>query len=149
SARPTVASDSPQLGNEEASGVVSPALHDVLNPLRGRLPRGWTVLASLLIVAGLLVLADAGLTLVWQEPISALYARVKQDSLGGALRVLEHEKLAPPAQHALDRLHEQNRRISYLAVALQRRAKAGSAVGRIHIPTIGANFVVVKGTGAS
>jgi sortase A len=108
-----------------------------------------SVLAALLVAAGLLLLADAGVTLVWQEPISALYSQLKQESLGGDLRALDRATPTPVAQHALARLHEERRRIAYLAGALQRQAKAGSAVGRIRIPTIGASFIVVKGTGSS
>jgi sortase A len=116
---------------------------------RRRGPRASTVLAGLLIVAGLLLLADVGVTLVWQEPISALYAELKQESLGGDLRVLDHAKPTPAAQQALASLHEERRRIDYLALSLQRHAKLGSAVGRIRIPAIGVSFVVVKGTGTS
>ncbi len=107
------------------------------------------VLASLLIALGLLVLADAVVTLAWQEPVSALLAQLKQESLGSDLHALDS---APPSQAAkfeLARLHAQRRRIEYLAGELQLHAKDGSAVGRIEIPTIGASFVVVNGTGSS
>jgi sortase A len=116
---------------------------------RRRRPRLTTVLASLLIGAGVLLLADAGVTLLWQEPISALYAQLKQESLGGDLRALETAKPTVRTEHALSRLHEERRRIRYLASSLQHHAKSGSAVGRIRIPTIGASFVLVKGTGTS
>jgi sortase A len=43
-------------------------------------------LAVGLIFLGALALIDVGVTLVWQEPISALYAKVRQDRLSGALR---------------------------------------------------------------
>ena len=119
------------------------------SPRRRRGPRVATVLAGLLIAVGLLVLADAGVTLLWQEPISALYAQLKQESLGGDLRALDRAAPTPQAQRTLARLHEERRRVAYLAGALQRQAKAGSAVGRIRIPAIGASFVVVKGTGSS
>lgn len=107
------------------------------------------MLAALSIAAGLLLLVDAGVTLVWQEPVSALYAQLKQESLGGDLRALDRAIPTPTARHTLARLHEQRRRIAYLAGMLQRHAEVGSAVGRIRIPTIGVSFVVVKGTGAS
>jgi sortase A len=113
---------------------------------RSRLP---TMLASLLIAAGVLLLADASVTLVWQEPITALYAYFKQESLRDDLHVLEHTDPNATARQELARLHEQRRRIEYLAASLQHHAKNGSAVGFIHIPTIGANYVVVKGTGSS
>lgn len=116
---------------------------------RRRRSRSVTVLASLFIAAGVLLLADVGVTLVWQEPLTALYAHFKQESLGSDLSTLEHAKPAPAAALALERMHEERRRIDYLAAALQRHTKAGSAVGRIHMPTIGASYVVVKGTGTS
>lgn len=108
-----------------------------------------SLLAVLLILVGVLLLADAGVTLVWQEPISALYAQLKQESLGSDLRALDRAQPAPATRLVLARLHEQRRRVAYLASALARHARAGSAVGRIRIPSIGANFVVVKGTGTS
>src|SRR2546421_9879966 len=37
--------------------------------------------ASVLITSGILMLADAGLTLAWQEPISAFIAAREQDQL--------------------------------------------------------------------
>ena len=43
----------------------------------------------MLIISGVLMLADAGLTLVWQEPVSAVYAKILQGSLGDDLRALE------------------------------------------------------------
>jgi sortase A len=107
------------------------------------------VLGVLLIVAGLLLLGDVGATLVWQEPISALYAQLKQESLGGDLRALDRAAPSPAARHTLARLHADRRRVAYLASMLQHHARAGSAVGRIRIPSIGASFVVVKGTGSA
>ena len=125
------------------SSLVSPPI------TRRRRPRAPTVLAALLILAGVLLLADAGVTLVWQEPISALYAQLKQESLGGDLRALDRAKPTLQTRQTLARLHEERRRVTYLARALERQAKAGSAVGRIRIPAIGVSFVVVKGTGTS
>jgi sortase A len=103
-------------------------------------------LSTVLIVGGCLLMVDVGLTLAWQEPLSALYARITQNELAGDLRVLEH---APPTElekRALQRLPSQRRRIAFLARSLRRRAKPGSAVGRIRIPHIHANYVLVAGT---
>ena len=109
-------------------------------------------LAVALIVAGAILLADGAVTLVWQEPFSALYARLQQDHLSGALA--RTERAAPSATERgaleeLSRLGEERARIAYLAGALQRRARVGSAVARIHIQRIGVNFVVVYGTSTS
>jgi sortase A len=103
-------------------------------------------LALLLILVGTLALADAVVTLVWQEPLSALYAKFRQDHLSGELRAEERALPTPVEQRALARLSSEQARIAFLASALQRRAGDGSPVGRIRIPRIGVNFVVVNGT---
>lgn len=105
-------------------------------------------LAWLLVVAGVLALADAGVTLLWQEPLSALYASIQQSRLGGELRRVERAPPSAPQQRALAALHAEHARIAYLAAQLQRHSSYGGAVGRIRIPRLGASFVVVKGTGS-
>jgi sortase A len=109
--------------------------------------RALRALAATLILIGALALIDAGVTLVWQEPISALYAKLRQDHLSGALRTVERATPTPPERRMLASLGEQSARISFLAGELQRHAAAGSPVGRIVIPRIGASYVVVNGTG--
>jgi sortase A len=146
-ARPAAAPVEPVPDSSPTTPVSLPTSLPAMRRRRG--PRVPTVLAALLIGAGVLLLADAGVTLLWQEPLSALYAQLKQESLGGDLRALNRAPPAPAAQRTLARLHEQRRRVAYLAGVLQRHAEPGSAVGRIQIPAIGASFVVVKGTGAS
>ncbi|HXW58079.1 MAG TPA: class E sortase [Solirubrobacteraceae bacterium] len=109
-------------------------------------PRLWRALALALIAVGALALIDATVTLVWQEPFSALYAKLEQDKLNGDLRSLEHAAPTPVEQRALASLTTERRRIAYLAGELERRTGDGGAVGRIVIPRIDASFVVVKGT---
>jgi sortase A len=103
-------------------------------------------LAILLILAGGLAIADAIVTLVWQEPISALYATLRQDHLSGALRQVERAAPSPAEQRTLASLGDERRRIAYLAGELERHTHDGSPVGRIVIPLIGASFVMVRGT---
>ncbi|MDE3069176.1 MAG: class E sortase [Acidobacteriota bacterium] len=103
----------------------------------------------LLIVLGVLALADAGVTMVWQEPLSALYATFQQEQLEGALAQLD---AAAPSQIVAQRLaflHREDARIAFLARNLEHSAPEGSAVGRIQIPRIGISFAVVNGTGTS
>jgi sortase A len=109
-------------------------------------PRLWRALALALIVLGAVALIDAGVTLVWQEPFSALYAKLQQDELSGALGKIERAAPTPAQRHALASLTSERRRIAFLAGELERHAGEGGAVGRIIIPRIGASFVVVKGT---
>jgi sortase A len=108
--------------------------------------RGARALAYALIAAGALALIDAVVTLVWQEPVSALYAAIRQEHLRGDLRTVERAAPTPLERRALASLSDEQARITFLATELERRAAEGSAVGRIVIPSIGASFVVVKGT---
>jgi sortase A len=106
-------------------------------------------LAAVLILAGSVALIDAGVTLLWQEPFSALYAKLRQDHLSGALAQVERAAPTVEERRQLVDLGDVRRRVAYLAGRLERHAKNGSPVGRIEIPRIGASFVVVKGTDAS
>ena len=103
-------------------------------------------LAILLAVVGVLALADGVLTLVWQEPISSLVAHFDQARLATNLKRLEAVRATPAEERALAGLPTDNQRIAFFARKLQQNARAGQAVGRIRIPRIGANFVVVAGT---
>ena len=102
--------------------------------------------STVLILSGALLLLDAGMTVAWQEPVSALYARVTQDRLGGDLADLEQETATPIEQRVLRRLKTPGHRSAFLARSLKRRLKEGQAAGRIRIPAIGMNWVVVDGT---
>jgi sortase A len=111
--------------------------------MRGR-RRKLRALATLMIVAGALALADAAVTLVWQEPVTAVYARVQQDRLGGELESLERAAPTPAA-----RVADPRRRLSLAAAALARRSDPGDPVGRLRAPAIGLSAVVVEGTGGA
>lgn len=103
-------------------------------------------LSTILIMAGVLLLIDVGLTLVWQEPVSSLYEKWRQDALAEDLEELSNPDLRPAEQRALDRLPLDSERAAFLARALERRSSPGQPIGRIRIPAIGATKVVVEGT---
>ena len=111
--------------------------------------RAWRALSVAMILVGALALIDAGVTLVWQEPLSALYARLRQDHLSATLHTVEHAAPTARERRALASLPSERRRIAFLARELERHSGEGNAVGRILIPRIGASYVVVKGTEAS
>jgi sortase A len=113
-------------------------MSDVRRPLRA--------LSTVLIIAGVLMLGDAALTVAWQEPVSGAYALIVQERLGGDLRKLELARPGAAELAALNALESDRRRIAFLARLLRRTAHRGDAVGRIRIPKIKANFVVVDGT---
>ena len=109
--------------------------------------RAARLLACALIGLGALALLDVGITLVWQEPFTALYAKFRQDHLAHALRAIERAAPTAVERRALANLPNERRRIAFLAGQLEHHAANGSAVGRIMIPRIGASFVIVKGVG--
>jgi sortase A len=116
---------------------------------RPRRSRAGRWLAILLILAGALVLIDGAVTLLWQEPISALIAKLHQDRLSGQLRRVDEATPSATEEHALAGIADERRRVAYLAARFQLSARDGSAVGRIDIPSIGASYVMVAGTGTS
>ncbi len=104
--------------------------------------------STVLIAAGVLLLADAGLTLLWQEPLSALYGHIQQDKLEHRLAQIERAPLAAVDQHALAH-RDQGRRLIFSARAFGRRSAPGDPLGKIVIPRIGLSQVFVQGTGTS
>jgi sortase A len=101
--------------------------------------------ASVLITSGVLMLADAGLTLAWQEPVSAFFAAQDQSRLGDELDddasgiVLREKALVAS-------IRDTRRRLARLAVLERRRARTGKPIGRIRIPSLDRHYVVVQGT---
>jgi sortase A len=110
---------------------------------------GLRALSIAMIVAGAILLADAGLTLVWQEPVSAVYAHFEQGRLADELEELGSAPLAPAEQRALERIPDPRRRVTFRARAFGRRLDPGDPMGRIVMPAIGVSEVFVEGTDAS
>jgi sortase A len=77
--------------------------------------------ASVMMVSGTLLIADAGITLLWQEPVSAFVANREQGELKKAF-------LDPPKR------------------VVRRMPLKGDAIARIEIPKIGVSEYVVEGT---
>jgi sortase A len=102
-----------------------------------------------LIILGALALAEGAITLIWQEPISALYAHLEQDRLSGALDHLEHARPTSAERARLARIAGDRERVVFLAHELELHAPEGAPVGRIRIPRIGVDFVIVEGTAAA
>jgi len=117
-------------------------------PRRSRLRRSLRVVSSVLIVAGAVLLADAVATLLWQEPVSAVYAHFRQQALDDRLTEIEQAPLQPAEERALERIPDPRRRLAFRARALERRIDAGDPMGRIVMPAIGVSEVFVQGTGA-
>ncbi len=110
-----------------------------------------------LITAGAVVIADAGLTLAYKEPLSSIYSSIKQGEKESQLQSIESEFLSQAdvrsINHAVSRatrrkeprtLHEN---IAKLAQKLVDESKPGDALGRIEAPGMdGLDMVFVQGT---
>jgi sortase A len=82
-------------------------------------------LGSVLMVSGILLIADAGITLAWQEPVSAFLAERQQNAL--------KEEFEDPPPHVERRIRE-------------KRPLPGDAIGEIILPSLGKRYYVVEGT---
>jgi sortase A len=104
-------------------------------------------LPALLIAAGALAVGDAAATVLWQEPVSALWAGRQQQQLEGEVARLDRT-LADRAPAAAILPPSPQVRMRALARTLEQTAAAGNPIGRLRIPSIGAQYVVVQGTGS-
>ncbi len=100
-----------------------------------------------LITAGLVVLADAGATLAWKEPLSSLYSSLRQRAADDQLDALRDDFLIDPAVTGLEPGRDDAGRAAQLADLFAKRLEEGRGIGRIDIPSIDADYVVVEGTG--
>jgi sortase A len=107
--------------------------------------RALRALSTILIVSGLLLIVDAVLTVAWQEPVSWAYAQLQQGELSDELADVERNGLDAEQSRLIRRLPE-DRRIAFAARALARELEEGEPVGRIRLPRIGIDTVVVRGT---
>ncbi|HEX2125226.1 MAG TPA: class E sortase [Thermoleophilaceae bacterium] len=115
-----------------------------MRPIGGWIRAVLRFVASVLIVSGVLMLADAGLTVAWQEPVSAFMAARDQgdleDELSSGQSAADRDKLLTAS------IRDAKRRIRRLAGLAERRARDGRAVGRIEIPSLDRDYVFVEGT---
>ena len=99
-----------------------------------------------LLIAGIVLILDAALTVVWQEPFSAAYARIVQGGLDDDLEQLAVQGPAAAERDALGALAERDQKIAYLARSVRRRVGVREPVGRISIPKLGVGQAVLNGT---
>jgi sortase A len=107
------------------------------------------ILSVALVTAGLVLFLDIGITLVYQEPLSSIYASVQQRQAENQLDDVEAGYPTAADLLAIARIRGRERRIAELARRFARQADAGEAIGRIKAPTMdGLSTVIVQGTDA-
>ena len=104
-----------------------------------------TILSTVLITAGVIVLIDVGVTLAWEEPVSSLYAAIQQGRAEGELDDLETsfltERSLPDVQGLTD-----VKAARELANAFTDDLETGNGIGRIYAPAMDVDAVIVEGT---
>ncbi len=105
-------------------------------------------ISSVLIISGLLLVLDAGVTLVWQEPVTAVIGLIQQSRIDKQYLSFKTAPLSTVQKRALVTLPN-DQRISYLARREQHQVGTGDAIGQISIPKIGASYTVIEGTDTS
>jgi sortase A len=111
-----------------------------------RMRRPLYILSVALITAGIVIAADVVLTLVWKEPLSAVYASVRQNEAADQLDTVSDEFLRDPAVAGLAGVGDSPRRAERLADLFAKKLEDGRPIGRIEIPAIDADYVLIQGT---
>jgi sortase A len=109
--------------------------------------RSLRILSIALITAGLVLIADIAVTLLYKEPVSSVYAAIQQSRAASELSETEARYPGRADRRAIARLHSRERRIATLARRFGAQTQAGEAIGRIRAPAMdGLNTVVIQGT---
>lgn len=130
----------------DAFTALSRALCAIIGETVNRLLR---IFATTLITAGLVIALDVGLTLAWEEPLSNLYASVKQGEAEDDLKKLERAFPDAGDFDAASGASSLEERVSILADRFEDspQVQTGNGIGRIEIPAIDIdNLTVVEGT---
>ena len=99
---------------------------------------------TLMIVGGVVMLAWALLVWRWEDPFTSLYTAWKQRELASELdREIEAFRPTIPPGASLAAVR---RNLAADAARYRRSARRGQAIGRIRVPRLGLNMIVVNGT---
>src|ERR1035437_5580488 len=106
-------------------------------------------ISSVLILSGLLLVLDAGVTLAWQEPVTAALGVILRSNIDQRYLSYRTAPLSRLDVSALGPLRSTDQRIAFLARREARQVKAGDAIGQLEIPKLGVRYQHGTGTAAS
>jgi sortase A len=92
------------------------------------------------------LLLDAGATLLWQEPVTALVAVIERSQVNKQFLSYSSHQLTQLDQHVLVGLGSERSKIAFLAHKEEREVSTGDAIGSIQIAAIGVNDAIIQGT---
>jgi sortase A len=100
---------------------------------------------TLLIVAGIGTLLWAVLVWQWEDPFTAAYTRWQQHKLSSAYDTL-YNGYAGTSDRELITVADARKALRREARAFRKNVHSGQAIGRIKVPRMGLNMVLVNGT---
>ena len=117
-------------------------------PLGLRLSRRASgLVGGLVLFVGVVLVADAVATVLWQDPFTAVFTQEEQKALGRRLDAVERAPLPASTFALVKKAGSARQRMSVLAAHLAARTRAGDPLGRISASKAHAKFVFVAGTG--
>jgi len=111
--------------------------------------RALHILSIALITAGVVILADVAMTLAWKEPLSTIYGSIQQGKAADQLERLESEFPSAADLRSVADTQDVEKRAARLADLFSERVRSGEGIGRIRIPGIDLDVVMVEGTSTS
>src|SRR5438874_1750170 len=105
--------------------------------------RSIRILGTILIVAGTLTLVWALVVWQWQDPFTALYTKWRQHQLASQYQRRVRAFHAPIATVSVA---DERRSVARQARRYRLGSKRGEAIGRIKVPRMGVNMILVNGT---
>jgi sortase A len=109
--------------------------------------RAFRILGTIMVVGGVAVLLWALVVWQWEDPFTALYTRWQQHRLASSYD--ERFTKFRPLRPAGATLAAMRRTIALEAARYRRGSKEGDAIGRIKVPRLGLNMILVNGTDES
>jgi len=127
---------------DASTDAARPAAHSRSGAIARRAAR-W--LGAALVVLGLLGVAWTLTVWLWQDPFTAAYAHVQQHRLAARYE-RKLERFVPPAVPKGVTPAQEQRLIAAAARRYRAGAHTGEPIGRIRVPELGLNMVLVDGT---
>ena len=103
-------------------------------------------ISSVLILSGLLLVLDAGVTVVWQEPVTAAIATIMRGEVNQRYLSYRTAPLSGDDVRALAGISRLGQRLAYLARLERSQVTPGDAVGQLQIPSLGNTYNIIQGT---
>jgi sortase A len=103
-------------------------------------------ISSVLILSGLLLVLDAGVTVVWQEPVTAAIAMIMRGEVNQRYLSYRTAPLSGDDVRALAGISRLGQRLAYLARLERSQVTPGDAIGQLQIPRLGNTYNIVQGT---